>query len=124
MPRFTDLLAFGYWFGISKPLYHCGLKRIEVEVLSYLINHQKGFDKQWFFCTVKRMKAEICIGKEAHSKALRGLQSAGVVETKWEGIPAKRMMRFNQERLQELWEKGMERLNRNMQSLRPVDKES
>lgn len=99
-----NIFAFGNWF----PIHRSFIKAFGFEkavFIHYLIDLASQLLKNgkckghWFFCTTERLERELYISWEVQNRLIRSLVEIGVIETKQMGMPAKRYLKVNTEKL-------------------------
>ena len=63
----------------------------------YYKKEGKLIDGDWFFSTVENVKENTTLSEEKQRKAIKILESAGIIECKRKGLPAKRYIKINEE---------------------------
>ena len=74
---------------------------VEAVIVSEVLNREH-YEGEWVCLTVNDLEEQIGINKYAQRKAINMLRWFGVVETKLDGIPAKRYIRIIRDGLTEV----------------------
>lgn len=63
-------------------------------------------DDMWFFSTVENMEAQTGIKRDVQSRVFKKLEKLGLIETRRFGLPARRYIRINSQKVKEVIKQG------------------
>lgn len=108
----ANMMAQGNYFSFHKSFAkHLGLE--EAVILGDLINRYQYYrtngkldDEGLFYCTVGTLEADTTLSDYKQRKAIATLQNKGIINTKLKGLPAKRYIELNAEKIIDILRKG------------------
>ena len=101
---FLKLIASNNFITVNKDLMRVlGLE--EAVILGELASEyeywksQGKLDNEWFYSTVENVEKNTTLKKNRQASALKNLQKIGIIEVKRKGLPAKRYIKINEEKI-------------------------
>lgn len=103
----------GNWFMFSRHFLYA-MDPAEAIFLQYLINWSSRVNAidlhdGWFYCSAKRIQKEMVMTIDTQTRRFKVLKGLGVIETKMEGMPAKRWILINYNKIKDLINEGYDR---------------